>query len=257
MEISHLVRQTSKRRDFDIVPGMSKLTGSLLLICSVAGFGQNAGQPGGTVYQQHCASCHDSGAIRIPARSVLQERTSSRILKALNSGAMKQQAAALSPAERALVAQWLGRKTAISVNASQLPSSCNGMGVIAAGKEHPSWTSWGGDLANRRFQTAEAAGLTGTQAKDLKLKWAFAAPDATSLRSQPAVYGGRVVFGGGDTVDSLDAATGCTYWATEMPSPVQSGISIGSPSGKPVAFFGDQSGNVHAIDFATGTPFGR
>jgi polyvinyl alcohol dehydrogenase (cytochrome) len=224
---------------------MSRFTGSLLLIWSVAGFGQNASQPGGTVYQQHCASCHDSGAIRIPARSVLEERTSARILKVLNSGLMKQQAAALSPPERALVAQWLGRKTAINLNPSELSNSCKGMGVIAAGRGHPSWTSWGGDLANLRFQPAEAAGLTSAKAKDLKLKWAFAVPDATSLRSQPAVYGGRVVFGGGDTVYSLDAATGCTYWATEIPAPVQSGISIGSPAGKPVAFFGDLSGNAY------------
>jgi polyvinyl alcohol dehydrogenase (cytochrome) len=233
---------------------MSKSAGSLFLICSVAGFGQNAPQPGATVYQQHCASCHDSGAIRIPARSVLQERTSTKILKTLNSGVMKQQAAALSPPERALVSQWLGRKTAVSMNPNQLPSSCKGVGVIAASKGQPSWTSWGGDLANLRFQPAEKAGLTGGNVKNLKLKWVFAVPDATSLRSQPAVYGGRVIFGGGDTVYSLDAATGCTYWATEMPAPVQSGISIGTPAGKPVAFFGDQSGNVHAVDFATGTP---
>jgi polyvinyl alcohol dehydrogenase (cytochrome) len=125
---------------------------------------------------------------------------------------------------------------------------------MAAGNGQPSWTSWGGDLANLRFQPAEKAGLAGGDAKNLKLKWAFAVPDATSLRSQPAVYGSRVIFGGGDTLYSLDAATGCTYWAAEMPAPIQSGISIGSSTGMPVAFLGDQSGNVHAIDFATGMP---
>lgn len=233
---------------------MSYLAGSFLIICSLSAFGHDASEPAAKVYEQHCAFCHDSGAVRIPARSVLQERTSTKILKTLNSGVMKQQAAALSPLQRALVSQWLGRKTAISMNPNQLPSSCKGAAVITASKGHSSWTSWGGDLANLRFQPTEKAGLTRSNTKNLKLKWAFGVPDATSLRSQPAVYGGRVIFGGGDVVYSLDVETGCAYWATEMPAPVQSGISIGTPAGKPVAFFGDQSGNVHAIDFATGKP---
>ena len=79
-------------------------------------------------------------------------------------------------------------------------------------------------------------------------------PDVTSLRSQPAIYGGNVLFGGGTVLYSVDAATGCTRWATELPSAVRTGISVGSPVGKPLAFFGDGAANVYAVDVASGAP---
>lgn len=231
---------------------MFRLAG--LLVFSLAAFGQNAAGPGATVYRQHCASCHDSGAVRIPSRAILQQRTSATILQALNSGVMKQQGAALSPVERMAVADWLGRKTAVSMEANRLTNSCRSSRPREESKGLPSWTSWGGGLANLRLQTAEAAGLRGTDIQRLQLKWAFAVPDVTGLRSQPAVYEGRVLLGGGASVYSLDAATGCTYWATELPAPVRSGIALGSPAGTPLAFFGDQGGNVHAVNAMTGAP---
>lgn len=230
---------------------MSKFAGLLLL--PLAAFGQTIPNPGATVYQQHCAPCHDSGAPRIPTRAVLQQRTSTTILKALNVGVMKQQGAALSFSERLVVAGWLGRKTTVSINASRLTNICPSPGIHNATTASPSWTSWGGP-GNLRFQPAHAAGLTGADAQHLKLKWAFAAPDVTYLRSQPAVYGGRVLFGAESIVYSLDTATGCTYWATETPTSVRSGITIGSPANTPLAFFGDQAGGVHALDVATGAP---
>ena len=88
----------------------------------------------------------------------------------------------------------------------------------------------------------------------LKLKWAFGVPDATSLRSQPVVFGGNLLFGGGTVLYSLDAASGCTHWATELPSAIRSGIVMGSPADKPLAFFGDAAANVYAVDAATGAP---
>lgn len=224
------------------------------MLSSLATFGQVTAGPGAAVYRQHCASCHDSGAVRIPSRAILQQRTSATILKALNSGVMKQQGATLSLGERTTVAAWLGRKTAVSIDASRLSNQCQSSGGRNDSKGLPSWTSWGGGLANLRFQTAAAAGLAGTDVQRLKLRWAFAVPDATRLRSQPAVYEGRVLLGGGTTVYSLDAATGCTYWATETPAPVRSGIAIGSPKGIPLAFFGDAAGEVRAINVATGAP---
>jgi polyvinyl alcohol dehydrogenase (cytochrome) len=48
--------------------------------------------------------------------------------------------------------------------------------------------------------------------------------------------------------------TGCTYWATEMPAAVRSGITLGSPGGKTMIFFGDEAGNVQAVDAASGEP---
>ena len=224
----------------------------VVFICCIGAWAQNASDPGAAVYKRHCAVCHDSNAVRIPPRSALELRSSGAIWKAVDSGVMKQQGASLSLSDRAFVAKWLGRKTAIPVD--HLANVCRNPPTAARGTARPSWISWGGSLANRRFQPADAAGLAAADVPRLKLKWAFAVADASYLRSQPAVYDGHIIFGGGETIYSLDATSGCTQWATDMPVAVRSGISIGSPLETPLAFFGDFGGSVHAINAANGSP---
>ena len=232
------------------------------IICSAKQRAQDAPNPapnpGADVYAKRCASCHDSGAVRVPSRSVLQQRTSGYILKTLNTGIMKEQAATLSVEQRMAVAEWLGRKTAASLDPTKVANPCKAgdspANGAAAASASGSWTSWGGGLANLRFQPGTAAGLEAKDVGRLKLKWAFGVPDVTSLRSQPVVFAGRVIFAGGTMLYSADAATGCTHWATELPAAIRSGISLGSLTGKVLAFFGDSGANVHAVDAATGTP---
>jgi polyvinyl alcohol dehydrogenase (cytochrome) len=233
---------------------MSKLACCLLLAIIAQAIGQPAPDTGAQVYKRHCAACHDSGAVRIPPESVLRQRTSAAISQALDSGVMKQQGAALSASDRLTVARWLGRKTAFHISPANLTDTCKTAGALGSGANLPSWSSWGAGLANWRFQDAKSAGLSAVDVPRLKLKWAFAVPNATKLRSQSAVYGGRLCFGAVGTVYSLDAATGCSYWATELPAPIRSGIAIGSPDGKPLVFFGDVAGQVHALDMLTGKP---
>jgi len=160
---------------------------------------QAAGSPGAEIYAKRCASCHDQAAARMPSRSVLQQRTSGFILKTLNSGIMKEQAATLSLPERMAVSQWLGRTTAAVLDSASVSNSCKSS-VISASPAAPSWTSWGNGLANLRFQPASAAALTPSQAAHLQLRWAFGVPDVTAVRSQPAVYAGSILFAGGDTL---------------------------------------------------------
>ena len=207
---------------------------------------------GAAVYAKSCAVCHDKTAPRVPSRAVLEQRNAAFILKTLNAGVMKEQAAALSPEERSQVAHWLGRKSALGLDKSALANPCRA--ASASAPSVSAWTSWGGGLENQRFQTAAAAGLGPKQAGHLRLKWAFGVPDVTSLRSQPAIFRGNLLFAGGTILYSLDAATGCTHWSTEMPATVRSGISIGSPAGKPLAFFGDGAADVFAVDVVTGAP---
>jgi polyvinyl alcohol dehydrogenase (cytochrome) len=97
--------------------------------------------------------------------------------------------------------------------------------------------------------------LTASDVPGLKLKWAVGVPEATTMRSQPAVYGGRVFLGTQDgTVYSLDAASGCVYWATEGGAQVRTGIVVGAAGDRTLVFFGDVSGQVYALDAANGKP---
>src|SRR2546422_11178739 len=64
------------------------------------------------LFKQHCASCHETAAgapgARIPPVSVLKAMTPTAILRALETGIMKSQAAVMSTNERQAVANFLG-----------------------------------------------------------------------------------------------------------------------------------------------------
>ena len=205
---------------------------------------------GETVYRAHCSRCHDqtTPGSRIPPRSALRALTPETIVASLTSGVMKQQGAALSPMEKAEVAGWLGTPPS-SAKASPAASYTCPSSVPTSAKGGD-WTSWGNRPENWRFQPSP--GIPPAQIPHLKLKWAYGVSGVTMMRSQPAVYHGRVYIGGDNGVlSSLDAATGCTYWSIKG-RPVRSGLSIGRAGEQDALFFGDPLGAVHAIALSDG-----
>ncbi len=146
--------------------------------------------------------------------------------------------------------------TATPVAPDQLANRC-ATDLKPAPPTAPAWTSWGGDFKNSRFQSAAQAGLSAADVPHLKLKWAFGIPHVKIVRSQPAAYRGRIFVGGNDgTLYSLDAATGCAFWATTVSKPIRSGIAINNSIdtvGDQSIFFGDAGGNVYSLDFGSGT----
>ena len=182
-----------------------------------------------------------------PAVAQLKAMTPTAILKTLESGVMRAQAAALSTNERQAIANFLGTAVTTERRRDEMANPCP---APAPGwKDGPGWSSWGAGLANTRFQTARDAGLRAEDVPRLTLKWAFAFPDSSVLRSQPAVYRGSVFVGSqnGD-VYALDAATGCVHWTTTVQAEVRSGITVAEVAGKPTLFFGDSSGYLYALD---------
>jgi polyvinyl alcohol dehydrogenase (cytochrome) len=176
--------------------------------------------------------------------------TPAAIQKTLESGVMKQQAAPLSADERQKIAAFLGTAVTLEHKREEIANLCP---AGAAPHESAQWSSWGGGLANTRFQSEKEAGLTAKDLPRLKLKWAFAFPDTSAMRSQPAVYQGKVFAGGQDgSLFALDMRTGCVYWVTTVQSQVRSGITVGEADGRPAVFFGDSAGFVYALDATSG-----
>src|SRR5215469_532722 len=148
------------------------------------------------LFQKHCATCHASEAGaggRIPQVATLKTLTPAAIQRTLDSGIMKQQAAALSPDERLKVATYLGTAVTLERRREEIANPCPAGAAFTNGQ---SWSSWGGGLTNTRFQ--KDAGLNATDVPRLKLKWAFAFSDISTMRSQPAVWRGRIFAGGQD-----------------------------------------------------------
>jgi polyvinyl alcohol dehydrogenase (cytochrome) len=198
---------------------------------------------GATLYKQRCAICHDRSAeTRAPGPTALHQMSTENIVKALESGLMKEQGSGMAAAEKLALATFLTGK---GIGASQQVKTCAST-AAAFSASGPQWNGWGADLANTRYQ---AGGLTAADVPKLKLKWAFAFPGTFVSNGPPVVVGGRVfVPSANRTVYSLDAATGCQYWAFEAEAPVRTAITIAGRS----AFFGDGRGNAYALDVSTG-----
>lgn len=222
-----------------------KIFRALLLLCTAPL--ALAASDGQDLYAKNCAMCHDVLAV-LQNHVALGHMSPEYILRVLDNGAMRQQAAKLSSGERAAIAEFLTGKAAPSITTAAPTGKCSGPPPTSF--SGPAWNGWGVDLENTRFQSTEAAGLTAAQVPNLKLKWAFGFPGDYSAYSQPAIAGGRVFVGSvGGKVYSLNGATGCTYWSYDAGAGVRSAITIG-PDG--VAYFGDVHANMYALDANTG-----
>jgi polyvinyl alcohol dehydrogenase (cytochrome) len=132
------------------------------------------------------------------------------------------------------------------------PNVCPANPPLAKFEASPAWSGWGG-ANNARFQTAAEAGLRSTEVPKLTLKWSFGIPGAASMYSQPAVAAGRVFLGGDNgVVYSLDAKTGCLYWAYQADmfgrfAPIIAPIS-GHPGTRYAILFVTRSTTAYALD---------
>lgn len=204
-------------------------------------------QDGEQVFQKVCSACHRDGSpTQAPLPDVLRRMPVETIVTALESGKMRTIGETLSPAERAAVAKYLGTE-----GGEVIPQSAYCRSGAHLSKGGPSWTAWGVDRTNTRFQSAEAAGLSADTVPKLKLKWAFGFPGVTTAFGSPTVYGGRVFVGSADgTLYSLDSTSGCIYWTYKASEGVRTAITIGSDG--ETAYFGDLHAWVHALNADTG-----
>jgi polyvinyl alcohol dehydrogenase (cytochrome) len=222
-----------------------------LLCCSAFA----AAPDGAAVYKQSCAACHDHGVDRAPARESLAQRSPEDVVRALTIGSMKTQGSALSDDEKRAVASFITGKVFGSSQAPSPVTLCTGT-PPPIDLSAPSWTGWGNDVANDRYQ--RSPGISASDVPRLKVKWAFAYPNR-GVFGQPTVAGGRLfVSTANGTVYSLNPDTGCVYWVLENKAGVRSAIQVGPmPEGstaKYVAYFGDEKARVHAVDASTGAP---
>lgn len=203
---------------------------------------------GAALFVQRCASCHSAGNdMRAPEPVVLHRMAKRSIVAALNSGRMKWEARGLSKAQKLALASYVAAPDSPVVTitgycARDLDPPAN----------PPTWSGWGADAGNSRYQPAAAAGLDRSHLKDLKLKWAFGFPGAVATFGQPTSYAGRLFVGSEDgTVYALDSATGCLWWMFKASATVKTAISIGNRG--TAAFFGDTNGNVYALKIEDGS----
>ena len=208
------------------------------------------------VYAARCASCHDGGVGRAPARFILSMIPARAVQRALTDGVMRPMAAGLSDEDKRSVSEFLAQKRMGA--APSPPLMCADGASPFAYSEPPPLGGWGLGRGNAHAVSPALAGLDFTRATPPKLQWAVAFPDAIRARSQPTLGGGAIFVGSHDgTVFALDRQTGCARWVFHASAEVRTGVTLtpwtpGDGKAKPLALFGDLVGNVYALDAVTG-----
>src|ERR1051325_2810930 len=130
-------------------------------------------QDGSTLYDRTCASCHNGGNDRAPSLDALRSMSADRVLAAMETGPMISMAVRLTTADRRAIAEFVSGKPIGQplVTTPSAKAMCPTSGFTADGA---SWTGWGGDSNNTRFQSN--AGIAAADVSRLKVKWAFAFP---------------------------------------------------------------------------------
>jgi polyvinyl alcohol dehydrogenase (cytochrome) len=210
------------------------------------------------IYQQNCGTCHDGQ--KAPSITDLQQYSPERIYDVLTTGKMKDQAAQIPDVQKRQIAEFLAARPMGSDEAGdikKMTNACRSNPPMTDPAAGPSWNGWGAGEKNARFQSASAAGLTAAQIPNLKLKWAFGVPKAAEMHSQPTIASGRVYFGSdAGYIYSLDAKTGCVYWAFHADSGTRTAPTIAPINGQGVTryalYFVDVLTRVYALDAQTG-----
>jgi polyvinyl alcohol dehydrogenase (cytochrome) len=216
------------------------------------GPGLSAATPSGeALYQQRCASCHDSGQAAIPSKDALKKMTVTRIRTSMDFGKMGGVATTMRRDERDAVAAYLG--AAVANEAPPAKAFCADREVKLAGSPQQAWNGWSPSTGNTRYQPGEAAGLTIDQLRRLKLKWAYGFDGDIVAFAQPSVLD-RYLFVGSASgmIQALSADSGCIHWTYQASAPVRAAILAVPMGDRQALLFGDQYGWFYALDAETG-----
>lgn len=220
--------------------------------------GRSADHPGAPAYADNCAACHQGADRRAPHEDMLRLMSPASIVAALTDGAMKLQGEALSASEKVAVAEYLSGEKLGAAAAVAAPPQCKAEHAGFDFADPPAWPGWGISRGNTRYIDGDQAGIGKSDLPRLKIKWAFAFPNAIRVRSQPMPAGGALYMGSHNgNVYALDRETGCVRWTFQAAAEVRTGIVIspwdaGAKTARPAAYFGDLVGNVYAVDARNG-----
>ncbi len=206
------------------------------------------------LFGDSCAGCHsDAESGRTPGRFSLGQLSPRAIVAALTDGAMRAEGETLTADEHVMLAEYLSGR---DYSRELLPEAayCANAGPAPLDLDAVAWMGYGGNLEGTGHQPAETAGLAAAEVPDLELRWAFAFPEASQVRTKPTVVGDILLvadqFG---VVYALESATGCARWTFEADSGIRGAILVGADdSGRSLAYFVDFRTNAYALDVAEG-----
>ena len=207
--------------------------------------------PGAKIYAENCVACHDGSVPKAPHFQWLEMMSPASIVAALSGGVMAEQGAMLSDDDKLRVAEYITRVD-LSAGLPEVTyaATCEGPSAGFDRSKSVVKAGWGHDT--RRFVSSDIGGIEGDDLGELELQWAYAFPNATKARSQPAIgYGAAFVGSDDGTVYAFDLGSGCARWMFKASAEVRTAIVL-VDGATPMIYFGDLTSKLYAVEALTG-----
>ena len=205
---------------------------------------------GQKVYVANCAVCHSqTGPTKNGGPNVLflAGMTPRAIYSALRFGKMKVQGNTLTDEQQKSVAQFLTNSPMVETT---LPKTA--YTAFSTAKNVPIKSGWGGNLEGTGYENQSPINVKNVAS--LSVKWTFAFPDGTLVRSKPAVVGDWLIVGSqfGD-VYALHKKTGKIGWHYQGSAAIRGAIhAVKNANGETIVYFADYATNVYALTLTAG-----
>ena len=238
-----------------MTPRRTVVTQAAAAIAALVTCTPSPAQEGEKLFADLCASCHTpAGTERAAGPGLLKQLSPRAIVAALEDGVMRVEGSTMTAEQRIRVAEYLTNRSYV---AEAIPEAalCTDPAWTGLDATAVSWMGFAGNLAGTGYQPPGRAGLDASDVPNLELKWAFAFPGGTNMRTSPAVAGDAALVAGpfGEVV-ALDLATGCARWSFEADAMVRGAVAVGEgPGGRSTAWFLDARTNAYAVDLESGS----
>jgi polyvinyl alcohol dehydrogenase (cytochrome) len=213
----------------------------------------NDALPGKPLFDRVCATCHTATPADPRAASFanLTAMAAAELRDAMNEGGkMAPMAASFSTDEKAQIVAYLtSGQTAAPTNWTEALMCAADNRTVDVSKP-VAFAGFGGtDLTGRRQLSANEAGLTTAEMKNLDVAWAIGFPNTASVSTGLTQIGDTGFLNAAGTLLALDVKMGCARWTKKINS--RNTPAVGVVSGKSVLAFAVQS-DIVMLDAKTG-----
>ena len=207
-----------------------------------------------TLFDTRCGICHNGGSAAAPLVDALKLMPEDRILAAMTTGVMKNQAMMLSEEQQKALAAYISEIDASNTANEVVKGRCAEEDMDTETTALPHIDDWGMGYENQRYYDQADLKINAANVGDLELDWVFAFPNASRARVQPTIAGNTLFTASQlGTIYALNRQTGCIRWTFQADAEVRSALVIERDSAYQPSrlYFGDFNAFVYALDLRT------
>ena len=159
--------------------------------------------------------------------SALKLMPEDRILTAMTSGVMLNQAITLTDEQKKSLAAYISDVDPTESRNEVVKGLCADEEEIEESATSPKIDDWGMGQKNQRYYNEPDLKINAANVGNLELDWVFAFPSASRARVQPTIAGNTLFTASQlGTIYALDRNTGCIRWTFQADAEVRSALVI-------------------------------